>query len=198
MQINISTSTSITLPPNFSPEVMANMERIMQGLGRAPTSQPQACAAASAPRPVIGQYWPGQGGIYAGDFRGDDGSIFGLIRAEEDMGAKAWGPSGELAGLTTWDGKENTRILLTSGNHPAAKAASEYTSDGHSDFYLPSQRELQLAVANIRHLFKPEYHWSSTPWAEGYAWAVDFELGFTNGYYRHDEFRAAPFRRFIY
>lgn len=155
-------------------------------------------AQAVAGRPLIGHYWEGQGGFFAGDFRGDDGSIFGLIRGKEDIGTKAWGPNGELSGMSTWDGKENTRILLANGNYPAAKAVSEYTRDGHSDFYLPSQRELQLAAANIRHLFKPGYHWSSTPWAKDYAWAVGFEYGSTRNNYRVNEFRAAPFRRFIY
>lgn len=155
-------------------------------------------AAAPADRPAIGEYWPGQGGFFSGDFRGDDGSIFGLIRAEDDIGTKSWGPSGELSGMTTWDGKENTRILLANGNYPAAKACSEYTRDGHSDFYLPSQRELQLASANIRHLFKKAYHWSSTPHSKDYAWVVGFENGSTNTFYRFYEFRAAPFRRLIY
>ena len=148
-------------------------------------------------RPAIGEYWKGQGGFFAGDFRGDDGSIFGLICAEEDLGTKEWGPSGEVTGLTNWNGQENTRILLANGNYPAAKAASEYTHDGHSDFYLPSQRELQLAAANIRHLFKSSYHWSSTPWGKDYAWALDFKNGYTDHHDRRYEFRAAPFRRFL-
>lgn len=183
-------------PPALASALVAALLR--GGEQDEPDANAPVAAQAVAGRTAIGEYWEDQGGIFAGDFRGDDGSIFGLIRAEEDLGTHAWGPGVELTGLTNWNGKENTQILLANGNYPAAKVASEYTRDGHSDFYLPSQRELQLAVANIRHMFKPRYHWSSTPCSEEYACAVDFEDGNPCCYYRSGEFRATPFRRFIY
>ena len=148
-------------------------------------------------RPAIGEYWQGQGGIYAGDFRGDDGTVYGLIvSAEQDTGRADWGPNGERD-LSSWDGLENTRRL--SKECPAAKLATEYNRDGHTDFYLPARRELQLAGANLHETFgKESWYWTSTPYAEHYAWAVDFEDGYTGRSHRHDEFRVRPVRRFIY
>lgn len=156
-----------------------------------------------ADRPAIGQYWPGQGGIYAGDFLGGDGVIYGLIVADcgsaQDIGKAPWGQNGSLA-LSDWDGLRNTTALIA-GNHPAAKLAAKYTNDGCTDFYLPSRRELLLACANLHDRFgKDSWYWTSTPYegGENSAWAVDFEDGttFSNG--RSNEFRVRPFRRFVY
>jgi hypothetical protein len=161
-----------------------------------------AAAADSAPadRPAIGEYWPGQGGIYAGDMRGDDGTVYGLIVADcsdaQDVGRAKWGPEGEHD-LSQWDGLANTGAL--GDTHPAAKLAGGHTADEHQDFYLPARRELQLAAANVPHIFgADDWYWSSTPRTESYAWAVDFEDGDTLTCSRLLEFRVRPFRRFIY
>ena len=156
-----------------------------------------------ADRPAIGQYWPGQGGIYAGDFRDDDGRIYGLIVADcgatQDIGKASWGPNSSLT-LSDCDGLGNTSALIV-GNHPAAKLAAEYTHDGCTDFYLPARRELLLAAANLHDRFgKKSWYWTSTPYEGGdsTAWAVDFENGYANDFIRDFEFRVRPFRRFIY
>lgn len=161
-----------------------------------------AATAAGAPadRPAIGEYWHGQGGFYVGDMRGDDGTVYGLIVADcgsaQDAGRAKWGPEGERD-LSQWDGLANTIAL--GDQHPAAKLATGHAADEHQDFYLPARRELQLAAANVPHLFgAADWYWSSTPRTESYAWAVDFENGFTGSYCRTNEFRVRPFRRFIY
>lgn len=148
-------------------------------------------------RPLIGQEWPGQGGIYAGDFRASDDSIYGLIVAHgQDIGRATWAPNGERD-LSDWDGLANTKALRK--ECPAAKLAAEYTRDGHDDFYLPARRELLLGAANLHDSFgKKGWYWTSTPRAEHYAWAVDFEHGLTFRNDRSNEFRVRPFRRFIY
>lgn len=176
----------------------ALLHALMEG-GDESESGTTAPQGTTADRPAIGQYWPGQGGIYAGDFRDDDGRIYGLIVADcgaaKDVGRAKWGP-GEH-NLSQWDGQANTRIL--GDKYPAAKLAADYSADGHQDFYLPARRELQLAVATVPHLFGSEsWYWSSTPSTESYAWAVDFEDGFTSYNRRINEFRVRPFRRFIY
>ena len=159
--------------------------------------EPDALAAASSPgdtcRPAIGEYWPGQGGIYAGDFRGGDGAVYGLIVAkEEDVGSARWAPEGKRA-LSDWDGLINTAALRS--DCPAAKLASDYVRDEHTDFYLPARRELQLAAANVPDKFGADsWYWSSTPHLESYAWAVDFETGRTLNGTRSNEFRVRPFR----
>lgn len=162
--------------------------------------EPPAGAAAPAERPTIGAYWPGHGGFYAGDMRGDDGVVYGLIVADcgeaKDIGSAKWGPEGELE-LSQWDGLASTRSL--GDQYPAAKLAAGHTADEHQDFYLPARRELQLAAANVPHLFGIDsWYWSSTPRTESFAWAVDFEHGYTDLDLRHDEFRVRPVRKFIY
>lgn len=198
MHIQSVTNLNIHLPPGFSPDAMAAMEKRMAAWDRTPVQSPLEQTPTG--RPTIGTYWPGQGGFYAGDMRGDDGAVYGLIVADcgeaQDVGSAKWGPEG-AHDLSQWDGLANTRSL---GNeHPAAKLAAGHTADEHQDFYLPARRELQLAAANVPHLFgTDDWYWSSTARTESYAWAVDFEYGHTSNYTRYDEFRVRPVRRFIY
>lgn len=188
--------------PNASAEALASLERAMQHVGRTGPEIEPTNAHATAERPVIaiGDYWVGQGGFFAGDFLGDDGRIYGLIVADcgnaQDIGRARHCENGERD-LSQWDGLDNTQRLKN--GCPAALMASQHIADGHSDFYLPARRELQLACANVPHLFGDEsWYWSSTPYGESTAWAVHFENGYTDYYDRDLEFRVRPFRRFIY
>ena len=197
MQIHIQNIN--IMPPSASPDALSSMERFMQTIGRAEASAPVAVAQPNG-KPQIGDYWPGQGGFYAGDMRGDDGTVYGLIVSDcdvaKDVGTAAWGPESEHE-LSEWDGLDNTQKLGT--DHPAAKRAAAHTADQHNDFYLPARRELQLACATVPHLFGGDSrYWSSTPRSEDYAWAVGFEYGTTDIDYRNDEFRVRPVRRFVY
>ena len=192
MQIHIE---QLTIHPCASSDALASLERLMQSLGRA-----EVPAAQTAEKPVIGAYWPHQGGFYAGDMRGDDGTVYGLIisdcGANKDSGTSAWGPTGEHE-LSEWDGLANT--LQLGAKHPAATLATSHTADQHTDFYLPARRELQLACATVPDLFgHSSWYWSSTPYSSDYTWAVDFENGNTDYYGRGYEFRVRPVRRFIY
>jgi len=176
---------SIALPPDI---VARNLIEHLQRSSKA--------VAPGRPHPVINEYLTGEGGVFAGDTRGDDGTVYGLITPEKDIGSYAWGGDGSLD-LSDWDGLTNTNSLL-SRNCPAAKAANQYEADGHADFYLPSRRELLIAAANIPHLFQKTRHWTSTPFGSCYAWAVDFEYGTVGLNRRHGEFRVRPFRRLNY
>jgi len=149
---------------------------------------------------LIGASLPGQGGIYAGDILGDDGTVYGLVVAEDDLQGKyLWSPDEGEIQASSWDGLVNTNTLLgRSGSHPAARAAKAYSADGHADFYLPSKRELQIIAANLLHLFKKEVYWTSTPYGSFYAWAVRFEGGGVSNWTRLNEFRVRPVRRFTY
>lgn len=153
-----------------------------------------APAAPAAARQRIGEYLPGQGGIYAGDILGDDGVLYGLVIAEpKDVGMAAWGDEGDRD-LSEWDGLSNTNRLRS--GCPAAKLAGDYEADGHCDFYLPSRREMMVALANVPHLFeKSDWYWTSTPRLSSYTWAVDFENGYVSNFTRYYEFRVRPFRR---
>lgn len=182
IQFDLGGGASLALPA----DVVA--QRLIEGL-RAKTSH------TTTPRPRIGEYLAGQGGIYVGDILGDDGVLYGLVTSqEEDIGSAKWGPDGTLD-LSQWDGLCNTNALRDKS--PAAKLASGYERDGHADFYLPAQRELIVALANVPRLFgKDSWYWTSTPRSDCFAWAVDFEYGLVSFLDRNLEFRVRPFRRF--
>lgn len=149
---------------------------------------------------LIGAELPGQGGVYAGDILGDDGVVYGLVVASEDLdGTYAWGPEDGEHTASTWDGLVNTNDLLRHDKtHAAARAAKAYSADGHADFYLPAKRELQIIAANLPHLFQPKPYWTSTPYGSTRAWAVSFEYGAVYYWPRRNEFRVRPVRRFTY
>lgn len=149
---------------------------------------------------LIGAELPGQGGVYAGDILGDDGIVYGLVVASEDLdGTYAWGPEDGERTASTWDGLVNTNDLLRHDKtHAAARAAKAYSADGNADFYLPSKREMQIIAANLPHLFQPKLYWTSTPYGSGTAWAVHFECGSVSNWGRYGEFRVRPVRRFTY
>ncbi len=181
---------------NFQTAQPAMASALFASLLREEEQEPTA-AEGPISRPAIGVYWAGQGGIYAGDFQGDDGVTFGLIvAAEQDVGRARWAPDGERD-LSDWDGLQNTQRIRK--ECPAADLAAKYERDGHSDFYLPARRELNFAGATLHSTFgKDSWYWTSTPYSDSYAWAVDFEYGTADNDFRVSEFRVRPFRRFIY
>ncbi|MBA6118913.1 DUF1566 domain-containing protein [Pseudomonas putida] len=161
-----------------------------------------AVDAATAGFPALGSYWPGQGGYNAGLVRGENGApdYYLIVPLLTEQLSAAWGGSGkEVDGASSAsDGLANTRALLAdSKEHPAAKLASEFTADGHSDFYLPARRELQLAEANVPELFEKSYHWSSSQRSAYGAYGLDFEDGWLHYYHTSLEFLVRPVRRFI-
>jgi len=198
--------TAPTVQIEFMPghTVGLPIEKILQSLTPEQYTQAllanlQAGARPRANRYALGEYVPGQGGHFVGDIRGNDGVTYGLIAAKTqgDRTAK-WGPDGSLGSLSDWDGLSNTNSLRSNGGYQAARLAAEYEADGRGDFYLPAQRELVIARANVPYLFEKAYYWTSTPFGSDYAWVVGFELGHVGFSARGFEFRFRPFRRFTY
>lgn len=169
---------------------------LLNALGSYLSSRP----AAPIHQVKIGEYLPGQGGIYAGDILGDDGVVYGLVASAEDLsGVYAWGPEDGERKASDWDGLVNTNSLLRHDKaHAAARAAKAYGADGHADFYLPAKREMQIIAANLPHLFQPKPYWTSSPYGSNDAWAVRFEDGGVSHWGRRGEFRVRPVRRFTY
>jgi hypothetical protein len=134
----------------------------------------------TTPRP--GDYWHGQGGVFAGAYR-LDGHIYGLIlatnSAAENICGK-WGPLGKrIDGADSYvDGLANMQAMIAAGNdHPIVEQIRALNIDGHSDFYWPAQREQNLLLINTPEFLNKGWHWSSTQYDAGYAWDQDFENG---------------------
>jgi hypothetical protein len=148
--------------------------------------------------PQVGSIWEGQGGFYAGIMRGANGAAnYHLIVGTEDGERLEWGAYGKkIEGADSkLDGLANTKALLASKHsHPAAKWTSEYTRDGHTDFYLPAQRELNLAYATLAEEFSPNWYWSSTQFSAYDAWYQDFGDGAQDASSKDFDYRVRAFR----
>ncbi|MEA3119580.1 MAG: hypothetical protein QOI13_2850 [Paraburkholderia sp.] len=144
--------------------------------------------------PAIGEYWPGQGGIYAGimpDFVGHSPQHL-IFSVDETVNVQWGGYSVDEPGATSsYDGAANTRALVTSRySHPAAEWAAKYVKDGHADFHLPSRQEWDVASITIPEQFvKIDWYWSSTQKSPTVAWGRNF-----NGFDLEHNFKAFPGR----
>lgn len=131
--------------------------------------------------PAIREYWQGQGGFYAGivcDIKTNQ--RWHLILAE-GYAETTWGGYGQTCdGADSFtDGAQNTQQLLADSNeHPAAQWAASLEIDGHKDFYLPAQKELNLIYINLQDKCAKKYHWSSTQFSSNRAWLQHFEHGY--------------------
>ncbi|MGG1946007.1 hypothetical protein AB1286_14490 [Trinickia sp. NRRL B-1857] len=157
-----------------------------------------------ADAPAIGQYWKGQGGIYAGimpDYEGTQPRF--LIFATDEAGNTQWGglAAEEPRARNHDHGWGNTEQLAEcrqrSHSHEAARFAATYEKDGHDDFYLPSRRELDLAYETIRDTFDAtDWYWSSTDQSRVAAYGRNFgDLELTS-LLKHIDGRARPMRSF--
>ena len=148
--------------------------------------------------PALGEYWPGQGGIYAGVRQYPEG-LCHVIFAATDVGKHAYGEYGtEVETVSRHDGRENTGILVSrDGSHPAADAAYAFTCDGHSDFYLPSIGELNHAWQYIPESFEGEWYISSTQRSAYGAYLMGFEDGWLYNDGKYGERLARPVRRIL-
>ncbi|RDU95462.1 DUF1566 domain-containing protein [Trinickia dinghuensis] len=132
--------------------------------------------------PRVGEYWEGQGGIYAGimpDYTGT--SPYHLVLSTDEAVDIKWGPYGipDDDARSKSDGQANTNTLTHCRHrHPAARWAANYEKDGHADFYLPAQCELEMAAASLPDQFsRSEWYWSSTEETADNAQGANF-----NGY----------------
>ncbi|QLG90734.1 DUF1566 domain-containing protein [Pseudomonas yamanorum] len=146
--------------------------------------------------PAIGEYWVGQGGIYAGIQQDEDGQQYHKIFAAADVGSFAWGERGTETGATSKiNGVLNTCTLRdTAGSFPAAEAAGNYTADGHHDFVLPSIAELNHAWTFIPDSFEKAAYWSSSQRSAYYAFLMDFDGGYQGNFAKSLELRVRPVR----
>lgn len=130
--------------------------------------------------PHVGEYWFGQGGIYAGimpDYSGRETRH--LIFSIDEATNIKWGGYlvAEDNARSSFNGAANTWALATSAlQHPAAQWAYNYEKDGHADFYLPSRREWEFAAATIPDAFvHTSWYWSSTEYSPTMAWGINLD-----------------------
>ena len=147
-------------------------EAMIKAVFEAGESEPNDMQIVAITPPPIGDYWVGQGGIYSGLVRGENGQPdYHLIL---DVG----GSQQEF----TWE---------------AAKAcAQRVIADGHQDFTLPNRIESALLFANLRDKFNPNYwHWTWTEHSAGRAFGQNFYSGTQYVYTVTTEGRARFVRR---
>jgi hypothetical protein len=141
---------------------------------------------ASLGAPRLGEYWEGQGGTLV-NFQPAEGNLKDrllLVSLDEWIDMEYGGYGKKIPGADSLiDGAANTLALIESKHdHPAAQKAIAYTKDGHSDFYLPAQREMNLIYATSPHLFTKAWYWSSSQFSASYAWSQLFVDGYQYAY----------------
>jgi hypothetical protein len=143
---------------------------------------------------TIGQTY--QGGLLVYVYQSGDpgyvaGENHGLIAAPSDQSTSIRWYNGSFVatGATTTTlgaGKTNTNLIVSiQGNGTyAAKLCSDLVLGGYSDWYLPSNKDLEKMYWNLHKAglgsfvaddFNPSYiYWSSTEWHEGMAYGFSF------------------------
>lgn len=155
-------------------------------------------------QPIIGQYWQGHGGIYAGIIRNpDNGQQWHLILGTETVTLPVndkyeiahcafkgtWGQyPNEIAGdFSCNDGQHNTALILAAEpENSLALSISSLSIEGLSDFYWPAECEQNLLFINLRENLSQTWHWSSTQYSAHCAWVQNFgdggqDIGSKNG-----------------
>ncbi|GAB2704163.1 Lcl domain-containing protein [Comamonas sediminis] len=123
--------------------------------------------------PAINQPWPEQGGIYIGT-RLIEGKAHHVV----------------IPGGVEFD---HVDVVFSRVEQVIAEGDS---LNGHSDWRAPDQEDLMLAYINTReHFDKDGWYWSRSE-HHGWAWAVGFKDGLTDGRTRNNEFRVRPVRSF--
>ena len=151
--------------------------------------------------PAVGEYWEGQGGIYAGFVRGENGApgwhLIVPTHPSATNDSIKWGPYNVDVGVASHtDGRANTLALALLGDeYQAATWASKLEIEGHRDFYLPARREMALAEMNLADHFAKGWYWSSTQYSAYGAWTQNFDDGSQLAYSKDYPGRARAVRR---
>lgn len=125
-------------------------------------------------RPRFGQHLAGEGGIFAGVMRGENGQPDYLLIVHQEHREPA-----------TWQAQMEW-----------AKSLEAY---GHQDFRLPTRREQHALMANVKDLFEERYYWSCETHASGpsSAWYTYFGGGVQDFYHKDFYYRARAVRSVI-
>ncbi|MCL1826670.1 MAG: leucine-rich repeat protein [Candidatus Cloacimonetes bacterium] len=116
---------------------------------------------------------------------------------------KEWGPYKSINGTSTGigTGKQNTDIIVKAlGKGYAAGFCAELSINGFKDWFLPSKDELNLMYQNLHRRslggFDAEWYWSSSEYANFYAWTQYFNSGGQNYFSKDYTYRVRAVRAF--
>jgi hypothetical protein len=169
--VNINLTLAAPAPgfPPFLAALVARATAAPAGEDAATT----APASALTP-PKIGEVWPGQGGIYAGISRGEDGAPDAHLILSTDR------PSGKLQWQAGLDWAKTVR------------------TDDHEDFHVPTRFESALLYAHLRDQHDTDsWHWTSTQCSDSNAWNQYFNNGVQNYGVKKFEGAVRAVRRFV-
>jgi hypothetical protein len=149
--------------------------------------------------PRIGEVFSGQGGIYAGIMRGENGSPDYALIVPTDPRAVlrgAWGEYGKrvVGADNLRDGMANTIAMAEAGSELARQILA-LEIDGHKDLYLMSRHEARLCYLQVPELFEDGYYWTSTQYSPTTAWGQDFDAGLQGYNGKSNEVLAPAVRR---
>ena len=194
MNLHIAQATiHLTLPPSALGSTLGFVD------GKLSTLAVAACMPdtdAMTP-PAVGDYWPGQGGHYVCTQPALLGAPARHLIAGGEQEELQFGPTVDVPGARSQvDGMSNTAALIAaSDEHAAAKWATAYTADGHTDFHLPSRLDLLMGFICAPQLFKKSgWYWSSTQDSRHFAFVQDFEYGSSVWDVKFYEHRVRAFR----
>jgi hypothetical protein len=158
-----------------------------------PTPSPQPTPAPAVQPAAPAQYKIGDrgpaGGIVFYDKGNNNNGWCYMEAAPVHLQNAAWGLYGitvSRLGFGIGSGKQNTELIIAALNQnkesgKAAQLCKAYTQGGYSDWFLPSQDELDLMYKNLKlnNLggFKLAVYWSSSQHDKYNAWGLDFYGG---------------------
>jgi len=119
----------------------------------------------------------------------------------------------ESLGVVIGKGKSNTKLMLAYCSEGAAIVATNYKGGGKSDWFLPSQDELnelckynrsqvtgnslvKCDVNGLRRGGYEQFYWSSSEKSTGSAYYEDFIIGYMSDYYKGSKMHVRPVRSF--
>jgi hypothetical protein len=131
------------------------------------------------------------GDAYAGGniFYIDPTGQHGLVVATKDQSENAPWLTGPYLTFSTdsYDGFANTQTIVheSQGSGPyAAKLCKDYRGGAFTDWFLPSQSQLEELYLQKVGALAPAEYWSSTKEDVGTVWIVDFSNGNEKGEFR--------------
>jgi hypothetical protein len=132
-----------------------------------------AAALRTVQLPPIGEAWPGEGGVFAGLLKGEDGDYAVIVPID---------PASDIA-PAPW--KE------------AIAAAGKFKTTQHQDYSVATRGELALCFHNVPEIFQKDWYWSSTPSAgdASCAWFQYFDDGSQDSFLKDTKLRARAVRR---